>query len=387
MRNLDYFNFTGKRVLLRCDLDVPLDQKGEILDDFRLQRAVPTIKNLLKRKAKIILLAHLGRPEGKKAARFSFTRVKKRLSELLGIEVEMAAAAIGQEVQAKIYRLAPGKVLLLENLRFHPGEEQGNLGFAQEVARLGDIFINDAFATCHRRHASIIGVSQFLPCGAGPLLLEEIQALSKIINALRPVIGIIGGAKTSKIESIPLLLERIDTLLVGGKLADLILRAKLICVGKPLVDLSIEDQAQKLALVNPKLRFPLDVVVSADNEGQLFVRSAGPGNIRRDENVFDIGSETIKLFSLIIGQAQSVFWVGPLGRIEKPEFTRGSLAIAQAIGRISGFKVAGGGETIQFIRSQGLTKKFSHLCVGGGAMLKYLSGEKLPGIEALEARF
>ena len=381
MKFIEDFNLKGKRVLVRCDFNVPLDEKGNILDDFRIEKAIPTIEYLIKKGAKVILMSHLGRPEGKFKKELSLSPVQEKLLEYLDISVTKAKDCIGKEIEKWTEKMQAGEVLLLENLRFHKEEELGDLDFARELAKLGDIFINDAFSVSHRKHSSIIGLPKFLPSGIGFLFKKELEALSKILEKpKRPLVGIIGGAKTTKIKPIKSFLKNVDFLILGGKIANIILRVKGIIVGKPLPEPTIIREIEEIELTNPKLKVPLDVVVVLNS---VYTRTAGPASIRKEEEVLDIGPETVRFFSQIITKAGTIFWSGPLGKIEKKQFARGSLGIARAIAKSNAFSVAGGRETVSFLREYKLADKFSHLSTAGSAMLEYLSKGTLPGIEVL----
>ena len=381
MKFIEDFNVKGKRVLVRCDFNVPLDEKGNILDDFRIEKAIPTIEYLIKKGAKVILMSHLGRPEGKFKKELSLSPVQEKLLEYLDISVTKAKDCIGKEIEKWTEKMQAGEVLLLENLRFHKEEELGDLDFARELAKLGDIFINDAFSVSHRKHSSIIGLPKFLPSGIGFLFKKELEALSKILEKpKRPLVGVIGGAKTTKIKPIKSFLKNVDFLILGGKIANIILRVKGIIVGKPLPEPAVIREIEEIELTNPKLKVPLDVVVVLNS---VYTRTAGPASIRKEEEVLDIGPETVRFFSQIITKAGTIFWSGPLGKIEKKQFARGSLGIARAIAKSNAFSVAGGRETVSFLREYKLADKFSHLSTAGSAMLEYLSKGTLPGIEAL----
>ncbi|MFH1780707.1 MAG: phosphoglycerate kinase [Candidatus Nealsonbacteria bacterium] len=322
MKTLKDFNVRGKRVLVRADFNVPLSRQGEILDDFRIRETLPTIKYLLKKEACVILMSHLGSPGGKFVKELQMKPVAERLAELLGEKIE-----------------------LLENLRFNPGEESNDENFAKELAQKGDLYINDAFGVCHRVHASIVGVPKFLPSGAGFLLEREVMCLTKLgTNPEKPLVAIIGGAKVeTKVRVINKISQKADYVLISG------------LVGKGVV-------GQRMALKHPKkIVFPVD--------------ETGGGK--------DVGPETINLFREKISQAKTIFWNGPLGKIEDEEFALGTKEIAEAIALSGAFSVVGGGETVEFIHKLGLTEKFGHVSTGGGAMLAFLSGDKLPGLEAL----
>ena len=345
MLNLKEFDFKNKRVLVRCDFNVPLGDQGEVLDDFRIKQTLPTIEYLIKKEAKLILMSHLGRPEGKIVKELRLTPVQNRLMEYLDLSVVKAPDCLGPEIEKWTYEMKSGEILLLENLRFHKEEEEGDLNFAKELAKLGDIYINDAFGVSHRSHASITGVPKFLPSGAGLLLEKEIKNLTELSNnPERPLVVVIGGAKMeTKTELINKMSKSADFVLING-----------------LLSREIKEK-------NIRLKYPQKIVEPFNEISEK-----------------DIGPRTINLFKEKINSAKTVFWNGPLGQIEKEEFTRGTKEIAEAIAQSQAFSVVGGGETVEFIAKFGLIEKFNHVSTGGGAMLEFLSGQKLPGIEALK---
>jgi phosphoglycerate kinase len=346
MKTLKDFNFKGKRALVRCDFNVPLSQKqGDILDDFRIKETIPTINCLIEKGAKLILMSHLGRPGGKVIEGLRLTQVQNRLMESLDLSITKAPDCVGSEIEKWTRNMQPGEILLLENLRFHKEEEEGDLGFAQELAKMGDIFVNDAFGASHRAHASISGVPQYLDSGAGLLLEKEIKVLTGLIDrAERPLVAVIGGKKAeTKAKLIDRISEKGDWVLIGG-----------------LIQREMKEK-------NIQLKHPQKVIEPVDEiEGK------------------DIGPETVKVFKEKLKLAKTVIWSGPLGMIEKEEFSEGSKEISRAISESNAFSVVGGGETVEFINRLNLTSKFSHVSTGGGAMLAFLAGEKLPGLEALK---
>jgi phosphoglycerate kinase len=346
MKTLKDFNFKGKRALVRCDFNVPLDQKpGDILDDFRIKETIPTINYLIEKGARVILMSHLGRPEGKVVESLRLTPVQNRLMEYLDLSVTKAPDCVGSEIEKWTLDMQSGEILLLENLRFHKEEEEGDAGFAQELAKMGDIFLNDAFGACHRAHASISGVPQYLDSGAGLLLEKEIKVLTDLIDkAERPLVAVIGGKKAeTKAKLIDRISEKGDWVLIGG-----------------LIKKEIKEK-------NIQLKYPQKVIEPIDEvEGK------------------DIGPKTVEVFKDKIKSAKTVIWSGPLGMIEKEEFSLGSKEISQAISESNAFSVAGGGETVEFINRLNLTSKFSHVSTGGGAMLAFLAGEELPGLRVLK---
>jgi phosphoglycerate kinase len=387
MKALKEFDFKNKKVLLRCDFNVPLDLQGNVLDDFRIRQALPTINYLLERGAKVILMSHLGSPKGKIVDNLRLDPVQKKLIELLQKPVVKVADCLGPEVERQASLLSGGEVLLLENLRFHSGEEEGEDGFAKNLAVLGDIYINDAFGACHRAHASISLLPKFLPSGAGLLLEKEISSLSKVLqDPIRPVVALVGGAKIeSKILVIKSFLEKADHLLLGGKIANSVLGVKGVWIDGQGLSPEIIQMIEQMPLTSTKLHLPIDALVSADISGQSYVKESALAEIKKDELLLDIGPETINIFSRIIQEAKTIVWVGPFGLFENPLFARGTAEMAKAIvGNKQAFKVAGGGETLELINKLGLANEFNHISTGGGAMLAFLSGEILPGIAALK---
>jgi len=345
MKTLRNFNFENKRVLVRCDFNVPLDERGQISDDFRIKKTVPTIKYLVSKGAKVILMSHLDDPGGKVVESLRLNKIQQKLREYLGLSVKKAEDCLGEEIEKLINdTMEQGEILLLENLRFHKEEEEGDLNFAKELSRLGDIYINDAFSACHRAHASIVSLPKYLPSGAGLLLEKEIEVLTNLMERPeKPLLAIVGGKKVeTKVKLIDKISEISDFVLIGG-----------------LIKKEIGEK--KIKLKNPqKIINPVD-----------------------DNLTFDIGPKTREYFKKKILKAKTIFWNGPLGMTEKEEFAKGSKEIAQAIIESGAFSIIGGGETIEFINRIGLVDKFSHISTGGGAMLAFLAGEKLPGIEAL----
>jgi phosphoglycerate kinase len=387
MKGLKNFDFKNKKVLLRCDFNVPLSDQGNVLDDFRIRKTIPTIDHLLKEKAKVILMSHLGDPGGKKTERLSLAPVQGILEECLNLPVAKAPDCLGPEVEGLIDRMKGGEALLLENLRFRREEEEGDESFAKKLAKLGDIYINDAFGASHRSHASIVEVPRFLPSAAGLLLEKEISVLSEIMkNPARPFVALVGGAKIeSKISVIKAFLEKADHLLLGGKIANSVLGVKGIWMnGKGLTQETIE-MINEVPLTSTKLHLPVDALVALDSSGKPYVRESALAETKEHELLLDIGPETINIFSKIIREAETIVWAGPFGFFENPLFEKGTKEIALAItSNQKAFKVAGGGETLEFINKIGQAEKFNHVSTGGGAMLEFLSGKTLPGIAALK---
>lgn len=384
MKKIEDLKVKNKRVLVRVDFNVPLSEKGNILDNYRIKASLPTIKYLKKEKAKIILISHLGRPS-LKDKKYSLKQIVPELEKLLKEKIKFLPDCLGKKIEKETELMKPGQIILLENLRFYKGETENDLGFAKKLAKLGDSYINDAFSVCHRSHASIVRLPKLLSARAGLLLKKEIKVLLKIREKpKRPLVIVIGGKKLAKIESLPELLEIADYLLLNGFLSENILIAKGILVGRPFPEEKILKTIQKMNLTSPKLHLPKDVLISLEKDW-TYKRIAGLGTIRKEERVYDIGNETINLYSAIIKKAGTIFWVGPLGFFEEERFAKGTKEVGEKIVRnYKAFKVAGGGDTILAIKKFHWLDKFDHISTGGSALLKFLCGEKLPGIEALK---
>ncbi|MBZ1345234.1 MAG: phosphoglycerate kinase [Candidatus Nealsonbacteria bacterium] len=376
LKAIKNFNFKGKKVLVRCDFNVPLSEKGDVLDDFRIKASLPTIEYLIKKGAKLLLMSHMGRSfdsaqnQKSKAERqfvearrekrtkfsatiknqkYSLKPIASKLETLLNRKVKFLRDCVGEVVEREIRKMRPKGIVLLENLRFYKEEEEGNPNFAQKLAKLADIYINDAFSVCHRSHASVVGITKYLPSAAGFLLEKEIKVLSQVMNPpagglKRPLVVIIGGSKVQdKARVIERFLQMADWILIGN------LISKEIKQGK------IELKKRE------KVVFPLDSIKG-----------------------LDIGEKTIAIFKEKIFQAKTVFWAGPLGKIEEKKYQRGTEEIARTIIKSNSFSIIGGGDTIKFISRVGLIEKFNHVSIGGSALLAFLSGEKLPGLKALK---
>ncbi len=378
MKTIRDFDVENKRVIVRCDFNVPLGEEG-ILDDFRIKKTLPTIQYLSEHKAKVILISHLGRPKGKEME-FSLKPVAERLEKLLGRQVEFLNDCVGPEVEQKIAEMEPGEIILLENLRFYQEEKKADPIFILQLAKLGDVFIQDAFGVSHRAHASVTGIPEHLPSGIGLLVEEELKILSQVIDSPeRPLTAIIGGAKiNTKVKLIERFLRDVDNLLLGGKTANIVLDAKGVSVGRSAPAPDIAQLVEDLDFTSPRLHLPVDVV-AVDGSA----RQADCGDIREEELVLDIGLKTIDNFTEIISQAKTIIWNGPMGKFEDEEYAQGTRKTIKAILDSPAFSVVGGGETAELVNRLGLADKFGYVSTGGGAMLKFLSGEKLPGIEAV----
>ncbi|MBA7486219.1 Phosphoglycerate kinase [subsurface metagenome] len=382
---------SGKRVLVRVDLNVPLDEgTGAISDDTRVRAVLPTIRYLIDRKARVILCSHLGRPEGKVVDELRLAPVARRLSEILSSPVEMAMDCIGPQVEEAVGRLKEGEVLLLENLRFHPEEEKNDPGFAQALARLADIYINDAFGTAHRIHASTVGVAEHLPAVAGFLMEKEIDIMNKALNdPVRPFAAIIGGAKiSSKIGVLEYILERVDSLLIAGGMGSTFLKALKLDVGQSSIDKDKVGLAQwlmeKAAKKGVHLLLPSDVVVADRYAPNARTKTVPITGVPSGWYVMDIGPQTIDLFAAKLRKCKTIVWNGPVGVFEFPKFNKGTEAIANLLAGLDATTIIGGGSTAEAVEAMGLVDKITHVSTGGGASLKFLEGKTLPGVAVLQ---
>jgi len=388
MKNLRNKNIKGLKVLVRCDLNVPI-RNGKVLDDFRIKKLIPTIDYLRNQGAKIILITHLGEPNGRDLS-FSVRPVAKRLWELVQGRLKFVNDTIGKKVEKEIDEMKEGDIVVLENLRFYKEEKQNDDNFSRSLARLGDIFVQDAFGACHRNHSSIVGITKYIDSFPGLLLEEEIRVLSDaLVSPDRPLVSIVGGFKvSSKIKVIKSLLDKSDYLLLGGRVANSLLISKGLYV-KDLLSSEEEELmevAKEINLTDPKLQLPIDGVMGLTNFDEDYSRIGGIGSIRKEEDVYDIGPETIEKYKNILSTAKTIIWNGPLGYFEKEKFSKGTKEIAKMIGQINRevFSIVGGGETVEAIQKLGIENQFDHISTGGGAMLDFIAGKELPGIKALE---
>jgi len=380
----------GKRVLVRADFNVPLDEEtGAITDDSRIRATLPTIKYLIDRGARVILCSHLGRPKGKVVKKLRLTIVAQRLSQILGQKVEAATDCIGPDVEKAVEKLGRGDVLLLENLRFHPEEEENGASFAQALARLADVYVNDAFGASHRSHASIVGVANYLPAVAGLLVEKEINVLEGILaNPGHPFAELAGGAKVSdKISVLENTMDKVDCLLIGGGMAATFLKAKSYQVGSSLVENDKLDFAAKLMKDAPqrgvRLLLPVDVVIADTLSTEAKVKVVSVEDIEPDWRIVDIGPQTISNFSEELRKCKTIFWNGPMGIYEISQFAQGTQAMAQLLAGLKATTIIGGGSTAEVVTEMKLADKMTFVSTGGGASLRFLGGGKLPGVEAL----
>ena len=380
----------GKRVLMRVDFNVPLDEAtGAITDDSRIRATLPTIKYLTDRKARVILCSHLNRPKGKVVEKLRLNNVARRLSQILGREVGITADCIGPEVEKAVEKLKGGEVLLLENLRFHPEEEGNDVSFAQALARLADIYVNDAFGASHRAHASIVGVASYLPAVAGLLVEKEINVLEGILaHPGHPFAELAGGAKVSdKIGVLENTMHKVDCLLIGGGMATTFLKAKGYEVGSSLMEDDKQDFAAKLmaeaARNGTRLMLPVDVVVADVISTGAKIKTVSVADIPPDWSIVDIGPRTISNFSVELRKCKTIFWNGPMGIYEIPQFAQGTQAMARLLASLKATTIIGGGSTAEVVTEMKLADKMTFVSTGGGASLRFLGGEKLPGVEVL----
>ena len=379
----------GKKVFVRCDFNVPMDENQNITDNTRIVAALPTIKYLLEQNCKIILASHLGRPKGEFKPEYSLKPVAKELSKLLNKEVIMANDVIGEDAMKKASELKEGEILLLENVRFHREETDNDPEFAKKLASMAEVFVNDAFGTAHRAHASTTGIANYLPAVSGFLIEKELKFLGNAVNnPERPFVAILGGAKVSdKIGVIDSLLEKVDTLMIGGGMAYTFFKAQGYEVGNSICEMDKLDLAksamEKAKQKGVKLLLPVDTKVGKEYKEDTESKIVKYTEIPADWEGFDIGTETIKLFTEELKSAKTVVWNGPLGLFEFPQFAIGTNAIAKALSELNATTIIGGGDSAAAVKKAGLEDKMTHISTGGGASLEFLEGKKLPGIECL----
>ena len=383
-----------KRVLVRCDFNVPLDADKNITDENRIIGALPTIKYLIENGARVILCSHLGRPKGEFKPEYSLAPVAKRLSELLGQEVKMAKDVIGNDAKTLAANLKDGEVMLLENVRFHAEETKNDPEFAKQLASLADIFVNDAFGTAHRAHASTAGVAAYIPAVCGFLIQKEIDIMGGALsNPARPFVAILGGAKVAdKLAVISNLLEKCDTLIIGGGMSYTFAKARGYEVGTSLVDDEkisyCNEMLEKAEKAGKKIVLPIDNVVSKDFpdpiDGPVDVETVPADKIPADKMGLDIGEKTRELFADTVKSAKTVIWNGPMGVFENPTLAKGTIAVAKALAETDAVTIIGGGDSAAAVKNLGFADKMTHISTGGGASLEFLEGKVLPGIDCLE---
>jgi phosphoglycerate kinase len=385
IRTLDDLTLpAGARVFYRVDYNVPLDG-ARIADATRIEETLPTLRRLRGTGAAIVIASHLGRPKGERKAKYSLQPVRAKLAELIGSEVQWAEDCIGDDAEAKASALKPGHVLLLENLRFHAGEEANEAAFAAQLRKLADSYVNDAFGACHRAHASIDALPRLFETNrtaGGLLLAKEIEFLQEITNVSeRPFVALLGGAKIAgKIEPLEALVKLADTVLIGGGMANTFLAARGVAMGGSLVDKDSIEVAKRIA----KVTLPVDLIVADDLESPSRIDEVDvTSGLAAGQKAFDIGSKTIAQYSGLLLDARTIFWNGPMGVFEKRDFARGTMAMAKAVAASQATSVVGGGESVEAVKASGFASNISHISTGGGASLEFISGAVLPGVEVL----
>ncbi len=379
----------GKKVFVRCDFNVPMDENRNITDNTRIVAALPTIKYLLEQNCKLILASHLGRPKGEFKTEYSLAPVAKELSNLLGKEVIMANDVVGEDATSKASNLKEGEILLLENVRFHKEETENDPEFSKKLASMAEVFVNDAFGTAHRAHSSTTGIASYLPAVSGFLIEKELKFLGNAVNSPeRPFVAILGGAKVSdKIGVIDSLLEKVDTLMIGGGMAYTFFKAQGYEVGNSICEMDKLDLAksamEKAKQKGVKLMLPVDTKIGKEFKADTESKTVKYTEIPADWEGFDIGAETIKMFSDELRNAKTVIWNGPLGLFEFDQFAIGTNEIAKVLSEIDATTIIGGGDSAAAVKKAGLEDKMTHISTGGGASLEFLEGKKLPGIDAL----
>ncbi|MEA3407981.1 MAG: phosphoglycerate kinase [Chloroflexota bacterium] len=380
-------DWTGKRAIVRCDFNVPLNEELEVTDDTRIRAALPTIQYLREQGAAISLCSHLGRPHGEIDESLRMDPVAKRLSELLEAPVKKLDDCVGPDVEAAVNANEPGGIILLENLRFHPGERANDPQFAQGLANLGDVYVNDAFGTCHRTHASMVGIAEHLPAVAGFLVDKEITFLGNAVeNPEHPFVTILGGAKVSdKIGVIKNLLNKVEMLLIGGGMANTFFEAKGYAMGDSLVEEeSVDAAACFLEQAGDKLRLPKDVVVADAFSADANKKTIPAGDVKAGWRILDIGPQTVEAFAEQVRDAATVVWNGPMGVFELEPFAQGTFALARALAASDATTIVGGGDSAAAVTQAGVADDITHISTGGGASLMFLEGKELPGIAALD---
>ncbi len=392
MQSLKEVDVRGKRVLVRVDFNVPTDKKGNIIDDTRIRESLPTLRYLSDQGARVIAASHLGRPKGKPADEYRMDKVAEHLSHLLKKPVIKVDDCIGPQVKAAIEKMKPGDIIVLENVRFHPGEEANDPEFCRQLAELADIYVNDAFGAAHRAHASISGVAGLLPAFPGFLLEKEVTMLSKVINgAEEPKVAIVGGAKVAdKLGLLKNLVKNMDVLIIGGAMANTFLKAQGYNIGKSVFEESMVSTAREIieyaGECNTKLLLPVDVVVADRFAEDAEHQTVSVDQVPEGWMILDIGPETVKLYQEYIDQARTVFWNGPMGVYEFEAFSSGTNGVARAIASAAATSVVGGGDSLAVVYNLGLQNKITHISTGGGATLEFLEGKQLPGLESCDLR-
>ncbi len=390
MKNIRDFDIKDKSLLIRVDFNVPLDSQGNITDDTRIRGVLPTINHALDEHAKIIIMSHMGRPKGQRNDKFSLAPAAKRLGRLINKEVKLAPDCIGPEVEKMVAAMQPGDVILLENLRFYSEEQENNSEFAQKLAKLADIYINDAFAVAHRAHASVVGITEHMEtCAAGFLLQKEMDYFHRsVADPRRPLVAIIGGAKvSSKLGALRNLMDRVDKMIIGGAMANTFLKAMGYQVGKSLVEDDLIDTAKSLMKKareqNVKLYLPVDCIVADKFAADAETKQTTSQEVPPEWMILDIGPASTTLFNEALESAKTIIWNGPMGAFEMDAFSRGTMAMVSHVAASHALTIVGGGDTDVAVHKAGETNNISYMSTGGGAFLMLMEGKELPGVVAL----
>jgi len=393
VKNIRDLDIKGKKVLIRVDFNVPLDDQGNITDDTRIRGVLPTINYALDEHAKVIIMSHLGRPEGQRQEKFSLAPVAKRLSRLLDKEIRLAPDCIGPEVDALVSAMAPGEVLLLENLRFHNGEKKNDPEFSRQLAKLGDVYVNDAFAVAHRAHASVTGVVEyFKDCAAGFLLQKEMDYFHRSVSdPSRPLVAIVGGAKvSSKLGALRNMIDRVDKMIIGGAMANTFLKAQGYEVGTSRVEDDLLGTANELVAKaknqGVKLYLPVDCIVAERFDPKAETKRTTTQEVPKNWMILDIGPASTLLFGEALEDARTIIWNGPMGAFEMDAFSRGTMAMVQRLASSHALTIVGGGDTDVAVHRAGESGNISYISTGGGAFLMLMEGKVLPGVAALEGK-
>jgi len=393
MKNIRDLDIKEKKVLIRVDCNVPLDEQGNITDDTRIRGVLPTINYALDENAKVIIMSHLGRPDGQRLEKFSLAPVAKRLSRLLEKEVKLAPDCIGPEVEVMVADMAFGDVLLLENLRFHNEEKKNDPEFCKQLAKLADVFINDAFAVAHRAHASVVGVVEYFnECGAGFLLQKEMDYFHRSVSdPSRPLVAIVGGAKvSSKLGALRNMIDRVDKLIIGGAMANTFLKAQGHEVGDSRIEDDLLETANELIAKarnqGVKLYLPVDCIVADRFDPKAETKRTTAQEVPKNWMILDIGPATTMLFGTAMEDARTIIWNGPMGAFEMDAFSRGTMAMVQKLAASHALTIVGGGDTDVAVHRAGESNSISYISTGGGAFLMLMEGKVLPGVAALEGK-
>jgi len=393
MKNIRDLDIKEKKLLIRVDFNVPLDDQGNITDDTRIRGVLPTINHALDEQAKIIIISHLGRPDGQRQKKFSLAPVAKRLSRLLDKEVKLAPDCIGPEVEAMVAQMTAGDILLLENLRFHNEEKKNDPEFCRQLAKLADIYINDAFAVAHRAHASVVGVVEyFQECGAGFLLQKEMDNFHRSVDKpSRPLVAIVGGAKvSSKLGALRNMIDRVDKMIIGGAMANTFLKAQGYEVGASKVEDDLLETAdeliEKAQKQGVKLYLPVDCIVADRFDSTAETKRTTAQEVPKNWMILDIGPATTMLFGEALEDARTIIWNGPMGAFEMDAFSRGTMAMVQKLATSHALTIVGGGDTDVAVHRAGESSNISYISTGGGAFLMLMEGKVLPGVAALESK-